>query len=572
MNHMKFETAIFLFFLWAVVILLSGPLQAEICPPVKQVESRKQAPTIAIMGSSLAAGWVTSRDEKFDMNNGWAFRLERYLKPKGFHVINISLPGDTTEKVLERLEKDLFPLNADIVIISLSLENEGIRGLWEKTPTEVYEGFKDNLKTIVKKCLQKGIRPVVASCYASDNYTEDWHYDLIRKMNLELARWDVPGINLLGALNDGKGRFVQGITFDLDHPDSTGHRELFYSVVPGLFESMIKGIPLPRKAPMNGFFAVEHGKKSTPLSYIPDSLIHSFSMQFETRIKEPGTVAAFIQFNGGVSQLVFLGEDRFQYISAAGASFAFNVRTAEHEWQAVCVSHRFIQGEILIYVNGDLAARIEEAFIPLQFVLGGSAEDIRPFVSAGADYREWMIYRTALNADEVASLHQGVLLQPSLELYIPLSGVSDERDRTIKNFAQNTTRAYVYPSVANRDEAPLRDQIQRETTSEKIFVDPDAKKPIDVDLSTLEKLQGVYEMDSQMTITIVLEGRRLFALINEGKEGKSELFPLSPLRFFMKIVGPEMEMEFKQPGDGDQMEIMLQIGPNQMKAKRVRLR
>jgi hypothetical protein len=134
------------------------------------------------------------------------------------------------------------------------------------------------------------------------------------------------------------------------------------------------------------------------------------------------------------------------------------------------------------------------------------------------------------------------------------------------------TRAYVYPSVKNRDEAPLQERIRKETSAEKILVDPNAKKPVDVDPLAMEKLQGVYEMDSQITITIALEDRRLFALFNEGKEGKIELFPLSPLRFFLNIVGPEAEMVFAQQGDGDQMEVVLQIGPNQMKGKRVRLR
>ena len=75
-----------------------------------------------------------------------------------------------------------------------------------------------------------------------------------------------------------------------------------------------------------------------------------------------------------------------------------------------------------------------------------------------------------------------------------------------------------------------------------------------------------------MTITIVLEEGRFFALVNEGREGKMELFPLSASRFFMKLVGPEAEMEFVSPEDGSQMEIVLRIGPDQMKAKRVRLR
>ena len=560
-----------------LIILLSvGMLSVEIFSmgipsSFDQVESAKNMPVIAVIGSSLAAGWVTSRDEKFDMKNGWAERLGRHLQPQGFRVINISNPGDTTEKVLDRLEKDLFPLNADIVIISLSLENEGIRGLWEKTPEEVYEGFKGNLKAIVEKCRQNGIRPVIASCYASDNYTEDRHYDFIKKMNLELASWDVPGINLLGALDNGRGRFVPGVTFDLDHPDSKGHRELFYSVVPGLFEAVIKATPLPQKAATNGFFTAKRKEKSMPLSYIPDSPMHSFTMFFETRIKEPGTAAVIIGFDGGESRIDWDG-NHLQYISSQGNSIPIEIKIQEGPWHSVSVSHHYAGGETIVFVDGLPAGRVDERIIPLHFILGGSGKSIEGRKSAGADYREWMIYRTALNPDEAASLHQGVLLQPSLELYAPLSVMPGERDRPLKNLAQNTARAFFYPSLRNGDMDSLREKIRLDAEAEKIFVDPDTKQPVEIDPAVLMQLQGVYEVNPQMAITIVLEEGRFFALVNEGREGKMELFPLSASRFFMKLVGPEAEMEFVSPEDGSQMEIVLRIGPDQMKAKRVRLR
>ena len=42
-------------------------------------------------------------------------------------------------------------------------------------------------------------------------------------------------------------------------------------------------------------------------------------------------------------------------------------------------------------------------------------------MSAQADYKDWMVHRAGLTADEVEVLHGGKLLQASLELYAPLS-------------------------------------------------------------------------------------------------------------------------------------------------------
>jgi hypothetical protein len=70
------------------------------------------------------------------------------------------------------------------------------------------------------------------------------------------------------------------------------------------------------------------------------------------------------------------------------------------------------RGETLLYVDGELAGKIDERLEPSRFVLGGAA---------GTDYRDWMIHRAGLNADEVRALHSGRLLQASLEVYAPLT-------------------------------------------------------------------------------------------------------------------------------------------------------
>ena len=67
------------------------------------------------------------------------------------------------------------------------------------------------------------------------------------------------------------------------------------------------------------------------------------------------------------------------------------------------------------------------------FSLGGSP----------ADYRDLLIYRSALNADEVAALEEGRLLQARLEVYSPLAGMKIQPGGTVQNLAQSLTAAKI---------------------------------------------------------------------------------------------------------------------------------
>jgi len=58
-------------------------------------ESNKK---IVILGSSVASGWVTSFEEKYDFRNGYAYRLERFLLTKGLQLSTKVFP-EITQKM-----------------------------------------------------------------------------------------------------------------------------------------------------------------------------------------------------------------------------------------------------------------------------------------------------------------------------------------------------------------------------------------------------------------------------------------------------------------------------------------
>jgi rhodanese-related sulfurtransferase/lysophospholipase L1-like esterase len=538
---------------------LAGPASPSVAP---------RGRTIAVLGSSVAAGWVTAREAGQDMKNGWAFRLARRLEPLGYKVVNVSAPGDTTEKVLARLDKDLFSLKPDIVVISLSLENEGIRGLGGRDPEKVYEGFGTNLRRIVAECRERGITPVVASCYANDNFGDPAIYRFIVGMSLEIASWDVPSINLLGALDRGDGRFIKGLTFDLDHPADRGHRELFLSIVPGLFEALAAGKPAPERDSGPGYFSSGTPGRSRYLSCVPADPMHSFTSLFEIRASGPG-VAASIRAGDGKSSTIAVTENGDAALHAStGAVQRVPASLLDGKWHRIGWVYHYLKQEATLYVDGVAGGSIAEAGVPVQFLLGGSGRESQKGRPAAAAFRDWMIYRVPLSVAEIEAIQSGRVLPGSLEVFAPLRRDKPKVDAEVENRAQSGSRVVVRPRNVGREIARLETAIARQDREEIVYIDPNEKKPVFVAPEIQAAWTGVYEIAPGLTLTVVMEEGRLFLLVNGGDEGKAELFPLSAERFFVRSVGPQMEVSFQAEKSGQPATLVFKAGGQEMKGTR----
>ena len=539
--------------------ILAGPVSSSVAPPEK---------TIAVIGSSVAAGWVTSREAGQDMKNGWAFRLARHLEPLGYKVVNLSVPGDTTEKVLARLEKDLFSLHPNVAVISLSLENEGIRGIGGRDPRKVYEGFGTNLRRIIAECRKRKIVPVVASCYANDNFGDPATYRFIVDMNLEIASWDAPSINFLGALDRGDGRFVKGLTFDLDHPADRGHRELFLSIVPGLFEALAAGKPAPESDSGQGFFSAGTGVRSEYLSCVPADPMHSFTSVFYIRASGPGIAAAIRGEDGKFSDIAVAENGDAVLHASTGEVQRVPASLLDGKWHRIGWIYHYLKKEMTLHVDGAAGPSIPEAFCPVQFLLGGLGAESPKGLPGTADFRDWMIYRVPLGGAEMAAVQAGRLLPSSLEVFAPLRQGKPEVDSEVENRAQSASRVFFMPRDTSREIARLKTAINRQDGEEIVYIDPNEKKPVSIAPEILAAWKGVYEISPGLVLTVVMEEGRLFLLVNGGDDGKTELFPLSAERFFVKSVGPQMEISFQSEKDGQPAFLIFKMDDQEMKGTR----
>jgi lysophospholipase L1-like esterase len=437
------------------LLVITGALQA-----IGYAQSARPR-RIAGFGSSVANGTGDEYNKE-----GYTGMLREMLTARGWEVVNVSRGGDMTKTLAARWSpagtpdprtRYLTPVNPGYVIIALSLANEGI--FEAATPAEkdaVFQQYADGIKALVTKARQQNIAPVVTLCYPRSVYTPV-EYGYIKRMNILLNSWDVPTVNVLGSTEDGSGHFAKGFMFNDKHPNASGHREMMLSFVPTLFDALEKDKPTP-SIPLGqrGFARISGG--AAPLTFTADSTIHSFAVSLMVRSPGDGTVIAL----GGSTlaartEAKTSGTDRFDevtmvadrpftatvamqngtwtYMPSDGPAIA-SASAADGQWHHIVISHSAARGMTFLFVDGKLAGSTAERLEPNRIVVGGpgSAQGSAP---KQADYKDVFVFRSALNADEVAVLHSGRMLQASLEVYAPLNDTQFKADAGVENRAQS---------------------------------------------------------------------------------------------------------------------------------------
>jgi lysophospholipase L1-like esterase len=434
-----------------------------------QGQSQPAKHRIAVFGSSVANG---TGDELG--HEGYTGRLREMMAPRGWEVVNQSRGGDNTLTMAPRFApvgapqpntKYLLPANPSYVLLGLSLGNEGIAN---PEKDAIYKQFETGMHGFIDRSRENHIIPIVTNCYTRNTFT-DVEYGYTRRMNLLINTWDVPSVNFLGAVDDGTGKWAKGFWWDALHPNASGHDEMTTTFVPTLFDAIEQGKPLPKKSTAAGYARVTGG--ASPIAFAVADKMHPFAMSVDVRAQSDGTVAAVsgstLTATTGMKQIPAAGRGAareleetslnaaapftatigvahgvWTYTAANGTTVASTVK-ADAAWHQVLVSHYTARGETLFFVDGQLAGRTPERLEPTRFVVGGPGAGARPPAPKQADFKDLMIYRSAINADEAEAMAKGTLLQSSLEVYAPLADAKFQRDAPLENRAQATTAAKV---------------------------------------------------------------------------------------------------------------------------------
>ena len=354
---------------------------------------------------------------------------------------NISIPGNNTVAVLNRYESDLLPQHARYVLYALALGNEGI--LTGGQP--IFNQYRDNMIKLIKMARTDGMVPLVTNNYSRADYGAT-QYAFIRQMNLLMHGWNVPSVNLLGAVDDGNGRWAAGYFFDALHPNDLGHAEMAHAVVPSLFDALHAGIALPTRRPGQGpgiTLRKTIGQPTTLVRFEPEDVVHPFTQALRFKTGAPGQLVEIRDSAGIKAGTIRIDANgKLLYISATGRSIAGTVAVANNRWHKLVLTHYYARGATLLYVDSVREGSVAERLRPTRFEVGG------PAAPARLQLRDWLFYRSGMNQDEVLAMAADSLLKSSLELYAPLNGGASAADSLINRAQSLNTLLRVSGGVA----------------------------------------------------------------------------------------------------------------------------
>lgn len=403
-----------LIFLFSLLISLNCTISAQ-----------KEKVNVTFFGSSVCKG---SGDPNFH-GYAWQFFHNGAVDTTQYEYINASKGGDNTIKNERdnRVELFLLPTNPDIVVIGLSLGNEGIRRTKNANESEqIMEQFRSRILAMADHFSSLGMKPVIVNCYAHLLFDEH-HYEATKEMNRIINTWDYPSVNALGAIDDLEGKWVEGYYRDPSHPNTLGHIEMSYTMVPTLFDALLKGKKTPTYDWNRSYTTLKNDKKvAKPLAIEIENTMHSFSLSFRFKESTNGSITGFV--SNGQNATINVMDSTIQY---KGISMGFPKHLKE--WNHVVLSHTYANRKTMLFVNSELAGSMEEQLSPKQVYFGGTAQMI--------DLKDIALHRSALNESEAIDLFNKKFIQSSLEFYNPLT--KSIEGKTLSNTAQSLTQASV---------------------------------------------------------------------------------------------------------------------------------
>lgn len=338
---------------------------------------------ITVMGSSVPTGTGATGEK------GYMYLFGTNALTDGWTLSNRSVPGNNTITLTQRYD-DLIMDGGKYVIFALSLGNENIHGAADQDA--IYKQWKTNMQSLISRARNEGRKVVVMGNYGRGDFNSS-DYAKVKAINMEIHQWNVPSMNVLGAVDDEAGHWPSGYQNgdDTYHPNDAGHAEMSYTLVPSVFDAMEAGKPLPVR---DGSGSIDLSSGS--VSFKPEATIHPFTVAFYVKTTSAGNILHI----GGPSL------SRYYSASALGVN--------DGNWHLVVLTHYYAQGLTRVYVDG---AHVGGLYASERI-------EANSFSITGGTFRELFFWRSGMNADEISALYGGAMLNSSLEIYAPFKGGS----------------------------------------------------------------------------------------------------------------------------------------------------
>lgn len=377
---------------------------------------------ISVFGSSVANGQGATDFKGYRYLYGQQL-IARHTEGRSdnaFYTSNVSIGGNTTVNLLNRYD-DLIRDFGRYVIFGLSLGNEGIHGASDQQA--VFNQWRDNMQTLIKKVRADGKIPMVMNNYTRGDYNDDDYY-YVKQLNLLIHQWDVASTNVLGAIDKGNGQWADGYVSDTYHQNTAGHAEFMYAMVPSLFDAIKAGKPQPVRNQTKSM-TIEAGKT---IYFEPEETVHPFTVTVRLKGTE-GQVVCLTQASGTQQATVRVNADgTVTYTAPTGSAITSSTTINDDNWHNVTLTSYYAQRRTILYVDKAKAGEVGERLARIETVSIGDE-------SRSREVSELSFWRSGMTPEEVNAVCNGKMLKSSLEVYAPLGGEND-----MENLAQSTNR------------------------------------------------------------------------------------------------------------------------------------
>jgi len=242
-------------------------------------------------------------------------------------------------------------------------------------------------------------------------------------MNHIINTWKYPSINVLGTIDDLEGKWVEGYLSDPGHPNTAGHLEMSYAIVPSLFDAILLGKRIPAYDWHKSYSTlVNDDQIEHPLFLEVNSTMHSFTLSFRFKKTGEGSIAGFVSNN--LNHTINIFGQTIQYKD-------LTIPYPEHSeiWTHIVLSHSYANQTTMLFVNGESVGSVKEQLSPTRVYFGGTA--------ATSELKDLTLHRSSLNESEALDLFNKKFIQSSLEFYNPLT--KSFTGNILQNYAQSLT-------------------------------------------------------------------------------------------------------------------------------------
>ena len=359
---------------------------------------------IVILGSSTAQGSGAT-----DTAHSWVGLLTSWLAPRGFTIINQSISGSATKDSLNRFSQDVAPYRPDFVVLATSLWNEGPAS----NPSALRTAYMANTRKLIALADSIGAVPIVAGVFPNFG-SSPAAVSVVKDIYADLESLGVPEWDFWSGLADPQGNWLPGLSADGTHPGNAGHRDLFDAIPASYFQAAYQPIAAAYDA---------DGSWLTDVADNPPG-------QLTAQLDQPAgswSVGAWLLSAPAAPQLVLTasGSGQLQLLrSSTGYTVTLNGATIlnaaskarpEPSWRQVLLTYAKETNLLSLYVDGELLASssVAASIAPARFTLGGDREP--------AHFGQFLLYRTALTADDAAKQATLTVQRKSLESWIALA-------------------------------------------------------------------------------------------------------------------------------------------------------